>query len=464
LSKLDATVQDEVSELTANVVDLVVGAADPDEATFAAAATAVLDYLGAAAAGGSSSAARILGVGQGVADLPPFVSMPVEAATACQTAALLNGTRGHALEIDDYYVERYPLGHLASPVLGSVFALAGTTSVSGRQFLRAVLDGWEVAGRVHRAIGPTHYGRGFHATGTIGSFGAAAGAATLLGLDKAETVAAVGVAGSLAAGLIASMHSYVKPLHAGNAARNGVLGATLARDGYWAAANILGHRKGFLRALSGETSIDSEPLLEAVGEWAIHHNSYKIFYTACFDIADITVATADEESVEADEVASLEFGSIADFTENQVHADPQNVTAAKLSTQYVAAVSLLDREFGIRQVNDARLIDADVRDLMRKVAIHRDDRVAADMEDGHYPISLRMTLNSGTVIERYIQNTRGFYRNPVDHQVLVAKFLDLSSPVIGKDRAERVVELVHALPTDSDGAVMSDLVAALGTT
>jgi 2-methylcitrate dehydratase PrpD len=271
------------------------------------------------------------------------------------------------------------------------------------------------------------------------------------------------VAGSLAAGLIASIHSYVKPVHAGNAARNGVLGATLAQDGFWASANILGHRKGFLKTLAVEPTINPEPLLEPITEWAIHHNSYKIFYTACFDVADIICATAVEESVDAADVVSIEFGSIDDFTENQIHEDPQNITAAKISTQYVAAVSLLDHEFGMRQCTEGRLTDPVVRDLMSKVSIQRDDRVAADMDEGNYPVSLRLTLGSGTVIERYLQNTRGFYRNPVDESVLVQKFLDLATPAVGGEQADRIVELVMALPTDSDGTVLGELVTALAS-
>lgn len=447
--------------LTAELIDLL-WAGQPSDECRELAELALLDYLGACIEGGDADATRQLVAALGISNLPLTISMGSrDNGERAQSAALLNGTRGHALEIDDYYVDRYPLGHLASPVIGAALAVAGKNEISGRRLMDSIVMGWEVAGRVHEGIGSAHYGTGFHATGTIGSLGAAAAASYLLYDDPTAAVSALGVAGSLAAGLIASMHSYVKPLHAGNAARNGVLGMLLAKQGYITSEAIIEHPQGFLRVLGDPAPYAEETMLAPLGDWRIKRNCYKIYYTACFDVADITISVAKEHDVDPASVEFVRFGSIRDFSTFQIHADPQNVTAAKLSTQYVAAVSLVDRDCGLEQFTPEKLKDPSIRELMNKVSIQEDERVIQGMEEGHYPISIAIGLGDGSVIEDYKIDTIGFHLNPLQPKDLIAKFRKHAGARIGDAGVDEAVALVDGLSRDENGDGLQGLLEVI---
>src|SRR5713226_5798788 len=144
-------------------------------------------------------------------------------ATAAQ-AALANGASGHAMDYDDTQLSTTPdrvfglLTHPTVPALAASLAIGERLGVSGAAFLDAFLIGFEVECKIAEAINPNHYQRGFHSTGTIGTFGAAASAARLMKLAPAETAHALGIAASMSAGIRVNFGSMTKPLHAGRAA------------------------------------------------------------------------------------------------------------------------------------------------------------------------------------------------------------------------------------------------------
>jgi 2-methylcitrate dehydratase PrpD len=173
-------------------------------------------------------------------------------------AALWNGTAGHAMDWDDTQLAEGPgrpyglLMHPTIPPLAAGLAVSDLVAgrrgapVDGREFLTAFNAGFEVACKIAEAIHPDHYMRGFHTSGTIGTFGAAATAAKLLGLDEAATAQAIGIAASMAAGIRANFGSMTKPLHVGRAAENGVTAALLSAEGFTANDEALDGRWGYL--------------------------------------------------------------------------------------------------------------------------------------------------------------------------------------------------------------------------
>jgi 2-methylcitrate dehydratase PrpD len=177
-------------------------------------------------------------------------------------AALWNGTAGHAMDWDDTQLAEGPgrpyglLMHPTIPPLAAALALSDLVAaeagspVNGRDFLVAFNAGFEVACKIAEAINPDHYMRGFHTSGTIGTFGAAATAAKLLGLDQGQTATALGIAASMASGIRANFGTMTKPLHVGRAAENGVTAALLAREGFSANGEALDGKWGYL-AIAG---------------------------------------------------------------------------------------------------------------------------------------------------------------------------------------------------------------------
>ncbi|MCZ8405361.1 MmgE/PrpD family protein [Achromobacter xylosoxidans] len=174
---------------------------------------------------------------------------------AASAAALVNGTASHAIDYDD--VSFSIPGHATGPVLAAALAVAEQTRTGGFALMQAVLAGYETACRIGQLVAPNHYARGFHATATLGCFGAAAAAARLLNLDVSTTAQALGIAAIKAAGLKAAFGSSCKPLQVGEAARSGLEAARLAEAGFDAPADMIGHRLGFARTHSDDFHLEA---------------------------------------------------------------------------------------------------------------------------------------------------------------------------------------------------------------
>jgi 2-methylcitrate dehydratase PrpD len=210
----------------------------------------LLDWLGVTLAGSRESLSRIVREeaadegGRGEASvLGTSLRLPVA------QAALVNGTAGHALDYDD--VIEAMLGHPTVGIAPVVLALGERMNADGGAVLAAFVAGVEVSSRLGVIMGAGHYVQGWHATGTIGAFGAAAAAARLLGLDVEQTAHALGIAATQASGLKAMFGTMCKPLHAGHAASVGLRAASLARRGFIARTDAIECAQGFADAHGG---------------------------------------------------------------------------------------------------------------------------------------------------------------------------------------------------------------------
>ena len=239
----------------------------------------VLDWFAVTLPGAAEPLADILtavAIEDGGAEQSTLIGRGMKVPTT--QAALVNGAAGHALDYDD--VNHAAQGHPTAPVLPAVLALAEHLGRSGRDLLTAFIAGYETTCRVGLLIGRGHYEAGFHGTATIGSLGAAAGAARLLELSAEQTAIALGIAATQAAGLKSMFGTMTKPFHAGNAAANGVLAARLAGRGYTAADNVLEAEQGFASALSGILDYDAA-LTPPSGGFHVRNNLFK-YHAACY--------------------------------------------------------------------------------------------------------------------------------------------------------------------------------------
>src|SRR5438270_4027243 len=239
----------------------------------------VLDYYGVALAGADDPLATIL------------VDELAEAGGAAQasvighkaklpalSAALVNGAIGHALDYDD--VNLAMPGHPSVAILPGLLALAEQRQSTGREVVAAFVAGYETACRIGMALRPGHYNLGFHATGTVGAFGAAAACARLLGLDASATAQALGIAGTQAAGLKSQFGTMCKPFHAGKASHNGLLAARLAARGFSSRPDLVECEQGF--ALTHGPDFRPEAALAAPPNgFYIFANLFK-FHAACY--------------------------------------------------------------------------------------------------------------------------------------------------------------------------------------
>ena len=213
----------------------------------------LLDFLGVALAGAREPLTQILieVVVQHEKSSEAGVLGRAERASRL-SAALVNGAAAHALDFDDTHTAMN--GHPSVPVLPALLALAETEAASGERLLAALVAGIELECRLASVLGPGHYAVGFHSTGTLGAFGAAAACAHLLGLDAEQWAQALGLAGTQAAGLKSGFGTMAKPLHAGRAAATGLLSALLARAGFTANPTIVEAAQGFAATHAGAVS------------------------------------------------------------------------------------------------------------------------------------------------------------------------------------------------------------------
>ncbi len=240
----------------------------------------VLDYVACTLAGSKEDLTGILLAEMEEAGGAPLATVIGHGARLpVLSAALVNGAASHALDFDD--VNLSMTGHPSVVLLSALLALAEERGSSGRDVLTAFVAGYELQCRLGLLLAPGHYNvLGFHATGTLGSFGAAAACAHLLQLDAGQFATALGIAGTQAAGLKSMFGTMCKPLHAGKAAYHGLLAARLARRGFTSRPDVVECPQGFARTHSPDFH-PAAALGEPPGGFHIRNNLFK-YHAACY--------------------------------------------------------------------------------------------------------------------------------------------------------------------------------------
>jgi 2-methylcitrate dehydratase PrpD len=422
-----------IAELTADLAfkDL------PDEIV-AVAIQCLIDWYGVTVAGAGEELVDILAeeLQGGANDGAMLVGRSGRAALL--DAVLINGAASHALDFDDVNMQMH--GHPTVPVASAVLALGVATGASGAVIVTAFVAGYEVECRIGRLVGRSHYQAGFHATATIGSFGAAAGCARLLGLDAERTAMALGIAGTQAAGLKSMFGTMCKPLHAGKAAANGLLAARLASRGFTANPEVLETAQGF--AATQATKFRPEKALATPREgFHIRENLFK-YHAACYlthSSIDALQKLRAEETVDGDDIDAVTMVvdnghlSVCDIEE------PASGLETKFSLRHTAAFALAGEDTSAMEIySDDNAKRPDLVALRRKVTVRGEDRpgTLADVEvrlaDGRrLHKSVDVGVPTGDVAE---QGRR------IDD-----KFRALTVPRLGAD-AEALLETLHGLP------------------
>jgi len=352
-----------------------------------------------------------------------------------QQAALVNGATSHALDFDD--VNLAISGHPTAVIFPALLALAQQRGSAGKDVMAAFVAGYETACRVGVLVAPGHLARGYHATGTVAAFGSAAACAHLLGLDARKTAAAMGVAGTQAAGLKAMFGSMVKPLHAGLAARNGLAAAMLVERGLEAPTDVLEHEMGFAVTHSSDFHPAAALGAPELG-FHIRHNLFK-YDASCFG----TIATLDcirqlvheqGRPFRLDEVAAVTIQ--ADRTVNTICniQQPLSGTQAKFSIRQNAAYALAGVDTGKLETYDDAQVNAP------GIAEWR-DKVEIVLQDGWPSMQARVTIarRDGTQVSAVVD--AGLPDRDLDRQErrIDEKFMRLLEPLADRAFSERLL-------------------------
>lgn len=361
------------------------------------------------------------------------------------SAAFVNSVSAHVLELDDGH--RGGQIHLGAVIFPTALAISEAYNLTGKEFLEGVLVGYEVGILLSQIVNPEHRNKGFHTTGTIGTFIAGVVASKLLKLDEMQTLNALGLCGTQAAGLLESDHggSMGKVLHAGKASYNGILSAFLARNGFTGSGTIFEGDEGFLRAMVFDDAQDMEDFsleraLKDVGKVRVRDIYFKK-YPFCRHLhSSIDTALKLKASI-GDEYDHIKNVAVKTYSVAAEHNNynPKNIEELKQSLPYAVAISLVVGEVSVDSINqliEYGLLDNystvdkvnSIKNLARGMIIVSDDKLN-ELYPAKRPsnviIKLDETFRNG-IFQNITLLPKGDFENPLQLRELIDKFKGLN--------------------------------------
>lgn len=413
----------------------------------------LLDYLGVTLGAGAEDAVRIsreaiepLG-GEGQATV-----LGTTRQTTVFSAALLNGIASHVLDFDDTHIAT--VLHPTGPAMSAALPVAEWRQASGRDLITAFIAGFEVECRVATSVYPDHYDIGWHMTGSVGMFGAAAATGRLLGLDPQHMTWALGIAASQPTGLREQFGTMTKSLHSGKAAANGLQSALLASHGYTASERALEALRGFCNVVS--THQDFEVLTANLGQkWEVFGNGIKPY--ACGVVIHPTIDAVrqlrDQHGVRPEQVESITARVHPLVLELTAKRDLKVGLEGKFSVFHAAAVALVDGTARQAQFSDEIVLRPDLVALRNKVEAIADESVRQEES------FVTARLADGRSIDVHVPWATGTPQNPISDDDLEAKFHDLVWPFVPRWAAERIVAQTRSLEEVRDVRELTQLLA-----
>lgn len=405
----------------------------------------ILDYLSAAIPGGVEAPALALqtalkdDLGHGKATL-----IPSGIKATPRTAALINGTASHTLEVDDIF--RDGIYHPGPPVISAAIAAAQLMGSSGTELIAGVVAGYEVSNRIAAAVQPAHYDY-WHTTGTVGAFGAAAAASKLMNLTAAQTKHAIGNAATMAAALQQAFRSDAmsKPLHAGRAAETGILCAQMALAGVTGADNMLEGPCGFGNAMS--QNVNWETAFANLGDdYTIILMTQKN-HCCCghtFAAIDSVLALRKETELKLVSVKKIHIKSYRKAAEVCGNRDPKTAFEAKFSLAYVVAIAAVTGSVRLAAFSDEWLKSIEIRRLMERVEISVDKK-AETLFPNFRSATVEIDMADGSQLSHHSPTRRGDPDSPLSDEEIEQKFRELTDPVMNSDAQNKVIDKIWTL-------------------
>ena len=414
----------------------------------AAAKDAIIDTIAACICGSALPWSRII-IDYAERTGPGGASRILGRGTAVQApaAALANGALAHAFELDS--LTRPGAGaHPGATVLPPALAIAqqqgaAGESVSGKALIAAFVAGNEIMIRIGRATGHTNEARGFHAPGTTGPFGAAVACAHLLGLDAATMTNAIGIAGSLAGGLLEFAKGdggMVKRLHLGRASEAGVLAASLAASGFTGPRTVLEGQFGFLRVFC--TEFDETELTKGLGEEFVTTSTVLKRYPVHATAHAAVRAVRDLQTghgFAGGEVEAVTVTGNKRMVERHAIAEPSDLMLAQYSIPFCVALALHREARDPESYDESALADPQIRALTRRV------RIVPETDGGHGAMgsTVTLTLSDGRHFEKHVDS------GLLEPGELPDKFTRLTRGALGESGAARLFARLQRLEDEA---------------
>jgi 2-methylcitrate dehydratase PrpD len=443
----------------ATVTDFIHGARVPPEAS-ARAATAVKDTIGVMLAGVGEPAARIAQAMASEDGVGTCRVLGTSLQTSPELAALANGVSAHSLDYDDMCF--VSLAHPSCALVPAILATGELVHARSSALLDAYVIGFELECRLGNVMNPRHYHqRGWHCTSSIGTVGAAAAAARMLGLGAQATQHALGIAASSACGLKENIGSMVKPLHAGMAARNGVMAARLAQRGFTASPHAIDGPQGYLVAMDSERdSLDA-----AVGDlgirWEILHSGVTVkLYPSCAAThppLDALIAMKRREQITADQVRAIDVEVDSMTPRLLIHPDPVTGLEAKFSMPFCAAAAIVYDRIGIDTFDVDHIRNPTVQALMKHVTLRANEEFDKGAPLARARVSVY--LREERVVSQAVDGARG-YPGRLTNEELATKFAGCATRTLSESAANAAWAALISLNAITDVRELTRLLGA----
>ncbi len=370
-------------------------------------------------------------------------------------AALINGTAGHAMDWDDsqlsvssgriYGLLTHPT---IPPLTASLAASQEVGGVSGRTFLNAFLTGFEVECKIAEAINPDHYKKGFHSSGTIGTFGAAMSAAKLLGLNETQVRHTIGISASMTSGIRANFGTMTKPLHVGRAASNGVTAALLAQNGFEANREALDGPWGYFSVFG--RGFDAEMISGCLGKpHTIVDPGVSIKPYPCGVLThpsmDAMLSIVTEHDIEPADIKKVVLFAGSNILNPIRYKIAHDELEAKFCMPFLLAAIAISRKAGVSEFTDEFVNAPLTQELMGKIHTKFDQEIEAKGWD-KIRSRVEVSLNDGrTFTKEADENYRGGPDNPLTDEQLQDKFTDCAKRLLDADARRKVFQTIDRL-------------------
>lgn len=435
-------------------------------AALASASTAFIDTIAVMQAGASheaqaafAKAVLSLDGGNGSATVAART-----ARASAPWAALINGCAAHQLDFDDVFDPS--MSHPSAVLVPAILALAQSKANSGKDCLDAYIVGLEVLARLGEAMNLAHYANGWHATSTLGTMAAAAACARLLRLNTRATQMAISLASSMSGGSKCQFGTLAKPMHAGMAAKNGIIAAHMASMGIEAIDEPLEGTWGYVALTCGDEAPGFQHVLEKLGHIpAIEEHGISVkLYPCCSSThrpVDALLAAQRQQEFSSGDVARIEVHISEIAARNLRYHRPSTPAQARFSLEYCLAVTLHHRR-GPQPTDfspDA-VLDPAIQSLLPLMDIRTDQRLAARGPVGQAPDRIQLTvhLRDGILLSHAMDHPLGHPKNPVGRDKLREKFDACVLGQMDRQQADYLWLLLCNLESQAD---IQDIMAML---
>jgi 2-methylcitrate dehydratase PrpD len=382
-------------------------------------------------------------------------------------AALINAASGHAMDYDDTQLSTTPdrtfglLTHPTVPALAAALAVAERKRASGAAFLEAFIVGFEVECKIAEAIDPAHYNHGFHSTGTIGTFGAAAAAARLMNMPAPAVRHMLTIASSMSSGIRVNFGSMTKPLHSARAAENGIIAAELASRGFTGGDEGLDGRWGFFEVFG--SGVDLDRLIPVLGHpYTIVNPGSSFKPYPCGSLShptmDAMLKAVTEHDLKPDQIKTVRVRAGSNVLDPLRYTIATNELEAKFCLPFLMASLIVRRKAGVREFTDEFVTSAPVQQMMRRVSNVFDPKIEAQGFDRIRSV-VEIDLTDGrALVQASDDRYRGGPDRPFTREELREKFTDCAQLTLGPaaimkaldsieniERLRDVTELVRAI-------------------